>query len=166
MVHWNETFIIGENPTKCWFSVNTSDKFTVFTTNCNIWKGKWANIFLFNGEVYVLMFRGHIFAKRVGRFRWFEKYKNIINIPSIKTWFELNRTFIEPVLLMMWNENVREKCKENVRNAVLIKRILSKTERESIYYHFRRNHESSNFQKLARYKWICREICDFFSWST
>ena len=31
LVRWNETFIIGENRTKCWFSVNTSDKFTVFT---------------------------------------------------------------------------------------------------------------------------------------
>ena len=32
----------------------------------------------------------------------------------------------------------------------------------SIYYHFRRDHESNSFQKLARYKWICRETCDFF----
>ena len=151
MVRWNETFIIGENPTKCWFFVNTSDKFWCLKTKVS--------------QVYVLMFRGHIFAKRVGRFRWFKKYKNIINIPSIKTWFELNRTFIQPVLLIMWNENVSEKCKENVRNVILIKCILSETECKSIYYHFRRNHESSNFRKLARNKWICREICDFFSWS-
>ena len=40
--------------------------------------------------------------------------------------------------------------------------ILSKTECKSIYYHFRRDHESSSFRKLARNKWICREICDFF----
>ena len=40
--------------------------------------------------------------------------------------------------------------------------ILSKTECKSIYYHFRRDHESSNFRKLARNKWICRETCDFF----
>ena len=33
LVCWNETFIIGENSTKCWFPVNTSDKFTAFTTN-------------------------------------------------------------------------------------------------------------------------------------
>ena len=32
MVCWNGTFIIGENSTKCWFSVNTSDKFLIFTT--------------------------------------------------------------------------------------------------------------------------------------
>ena len=32
----------------------------------------------------------------------------------------------------------------------------------SIYYHFRRDHESSSFQKLARNKWICRETFDFF----
>ena len=32
MVRWNETFIIGENPNKCWFSVNTSDKFIVYTS--------------------------------------------------------------------------------------------------------------------------------------
>ena len=32
LVRWNETFIIGESPAKCWFSVNTSNKFTVFTT--------------------------------------------------------------------------------------------------------------------------------------
>ena len=43
--------------------------------------------------------------------------------------------------------------------------ILSKTECKSIYYHFRRDHESSSFWKLARNKWICQEICDFFSWS-
>ena len=40
--------------------------------------------------------------------------------------------------------------------------ILSKTECKSIYYHFRRDHESSSFRKLARNKWICREIYDFF----
>ena len=40
--------------------------------------------------------------------------------------------------------------------------ILSKTECKSIYYHFRHDHESSSFQKLARNKWICRETCDFF----
>ena len=40
--------------------------------------------------------------------------------------------------------------------------ILSKTDCKSIYYHFRRDHESSSFWKLARNKWICREICDFF----
>ena len=40
--------------------------------------------------------------------------------------------------------------------------ILSETERKSICYHFRRNHESSSFRKLARNKWICRETCDFF----
>ena len=43
--------------------------------------------------------------------------------------------------------------------------ILSKTECKSIYYHFRRDYESGSFRKLARNKWICREICDFFSWS-
>ena len=41
--------------------------------------------------------------------------------------------------------------------------ILSKTERKSIYSHFRRDHEYSSFQKLARNKWICRETCDIFS---
>ena len=40
--------------------------------------------------------------------------------------------------------------------------ILSKTECKSICYHFRRDHESSSFRKLARNKWICRETCDFF----
>ena len=40
--------------------------------------------------------------------------------------------------------------------------ILSKTECKRIYYHFRRDHESSSFRKLARNKWICRETCDFF----
>ena len=33
LVRWNKTYKIGENSTKCWLSVNTSDKFTVFTTN-------------------------------------------------------------------------------------------------------------------------------------
>ena len=33
LVGWNKTFKIGENSTKCWLSVSTSDKFTVFTTN-------------------------------------------------------------------------------------------------------------------------------------
>ena len=31
LVRWNENFIIGEKLTKYWFSVNTSDKFTVYT---------------------------------------------------------------------------------------------------------------------------------------
>ena len=43
--------------------------------------------------------------------------------------------------------------------------ILSITECKSIYYYyFRRYHESSSFQKLARNKWICQEIYDFFSY--
>ena len=41
--------------------------------------------------------------------------------------------------------------------------FYQKTECKSIYYHFRHGHESSSFRKLARNKWICREICDFFS---
>ena len=40
--------------------------------------------------------------------------------------------------------------------------ILSKTECKSIYYHFRRDHESSSFRKLARNNWICRKTFDFF----
>ena len=40
--------------------------------------------------------------------------------------------------------------------------ILSKTECKSIYYHFRCDHESNSFRKLARNKWTCRETCDFF----
>ena len=32
----------------------------------------------------------------------------------------------------------------------------------TIYYHFKRDHESSSFRKLARSKWICRETYDFF----
>ena len=43
--------------------------------------------------------------------------------------------------------------------------ILSKTECKSIYYHFRPDHQSSSFRKLARDKWICRETCDFFSYT-
>ena len=43
--------------------------------------------------------------------------------------------------------------------------ILSKIECKYIYYHYWRDHESSSFRKLARNKWICPEICDFFSWS-
>ena len=43
--------------------------------------------------------------------------------------------------------------------------ILSKTECKSIYYHLRRDHETSSFWKLARNKWICRETFDFFPWS-
>ena len=39
--------------------------------------------------------------------------------------------------------------------------ILLKTECKSIYYHFRRDHESSNFCKVAGNKWICRETWDF-----
>ena len=40
--------------------------------------------------------------------------------------------------------------------------ILSKTECKSIYYHFRRDHESRSFQKRARNKWICQETGDFY----
>ena len=40
---------------------------------------------MFNGKIYALVFRKNIFVKRVGRFRLFKKYKNIIIIPSIKT---------------------------------------------------------------------------------
>ena len=40
--------------------------------------------------------------------------------------------------------------------------ISSNTERKSIYYHFTHDHKSSGFRKLARNKWICWEICNFF----
>ena len=40
--------------------------------------------------------------------------------------------------------------------------ILSKTEYKRTYYHFRRDHESSSFQKLAKNKWKGQETCDFF----
>ena len=39
--------------------------------------------------------------------------------------------------------------------------ILSKTECVSIYYHFKRDHESISFRKPARNKLICRETFDF-----
>ena len=35
--------------------------------------------------------------------------------------------------------------------------IMSKKECKSIYYHFRRDHESSSFRKLARNKSVCRK---------
>ena len=41
--------------------------------------------------------------------------------------------------------------------------ILSKTECKSIYYQFRREHESTSFPKLVRKKWICRETSEFFT---
>ena len=106
LVHWNETFIICENPSKCFFSPNTIDKFTVFTTNFDIQKWKWANVFLFSNDILCSMFRGHIFAKQFNRFRWFKKYKNITIRPSIKTRFKFYRTFIQPVSLIMWKEIV------------------------------------------------------------
>ena len=108
LVRWKKGFIIGENSTKCWFSINNSDKFTNFTTNFEVYKRKWATIFLFNGEVYVLMFKGHIFAKRLGRLKWFKKYKSIINIPFTKTWFRFYRTFIQQVFFIIWKENVSQ----------------------------------------------------------
>ena len=108
LVRWKKGFIIGENSTKCWFSINNSDKFTNFTTNFDVYKRKWATIFLFNGEVYVLMFKGHIFAKRLGRLKWFKKYKSIINIPFTKTWFRFYRTFIQQVFFTIWKENVSQ----------------------------------------------------------
>ena len=40
--------------------------------------------------------------------------------------------------------------------------ILSKTECKRIYYHFRRDHESSSFRKQASNKWIFQETCDIF----
>ena len=39
---------------------------------------------------------------------------------------------------------------------------LTTIQEHSIYYHFRHDHESSSFRKLARNKWSCRETCDFF----
>ena len=41
--------------------------------------------------------------------------------------------------------------------------FYQKKECKSIYYHFRRDHESSSFRKLAKNRWICRETCDFFA---
>ena len=38
LVRWNETFIVGKNPTKCWFSVNTSDKFPIFSILMSLFK--------------------------------------------------------------------------------------------------------------------------------
>ena len=88
------------------FSINTSDKLTVFMRNIDVWKWKWANIFIFNGKLYVLVFRRHVFAKRVGRFKLFNKYKDIINILSIKTCFKFYSTFIQSVFFIVWKENV------------------------------------------------------------
>ena len=105
-VHWNETFVICENPSKYMFSANTIVRFTVFTTNFDIQKRKWANISLFSCDILCSMFRGHIFAKRFNRFRWFKKYKNITIRPSIKTGFKFYRIFIQPVFLIMWKEMV------------------------------------------------------------
>ena len=46
---WYVGVIIGENPTKCWFSVNTSDTFTVFTTNFDVEKKEVSQYFLVQG---------------------------------------------------------------------------------------------------------------------
>ena len=44
--------------------------------------------------------------------------------------------------------------------------ILSKIECMSIYYHFKHDHESSGFQKLASHKWmdllLLKKNCDYF----
>ena len=42
-------------------------------------------------------------------------------------------------------------------------RILSKTECKSIYYHFRRDHASSSFEKPVRRECISQKTQDFFS---
>ena len=51
---------------------------------------------MFKTKIHVLAFRGHIFSKLVGRFRWFEKCENTIHIPSINC-FKLYKTFINPL---------------------------------------------------------------------
>ena len=68
---------------QCWISVNT-DKFCVFT-NFDIKKRKWTKIFVFNAELYVLMFRRPIFSNKVDRFKWFELCKNTTHLPSLKS---------------------------------------------------------------------------------
>ena len=44
--------------------------------------------------------------------------------------------------------------------------FYQKTECESIYYHFRHDHESSSFQKLARNKWIFQKIFMISFWES
>ena len=90
MVRWNETFIIGENSFKCWFSVNTSNKFIVVTTNFDVQKWKWAKIFLFNGEVYILILRGHLFVvKGISK----NDFHDLLNLATKKSFFTFNNKF-------------------------------------------------------------------------
>ena len=42
--------------------------------------------------------------------------------------------------------------------------VLTKAECKSVYYHFRRDHERTSFRKLARNKWMSRNLW-FFLWS-
>ena len=75
LVRWSKNFIIGENSTKCWFSVTLVTNLPIVQHILMSKKWKRASISLFNSEFYVLVFRGQIFMKRVGRFRWFKGTK-------------------------------------------------------------------------------------------
>ena len=39
-------------------------------------------------------------------FSWFEKNKNVINIFSVKNWFQLIRSFLKPFDFIKWQENI------------------------------------------------------------
>ena len=47
---------------------------------------------MFNGAVYVLVIREHV-RETSGQMQVVQKYTNIINTPSIKTWFKLSQSF-------------------------------------------------------------------------
>ena len=56
----------------------------------------------------VLVFRKNISLKGLGRFKWCKKYKSIVNIPLVRNYFKVYRTFVTQIYFMMRGENVED----------------------------------------------------------
>ena len=91
--------------------------------------------------------------KQIRKFRdvfsRFEKNKNVINIFSVKNWFELLRTLFKPFNCIKWRENVcHSRCKRRSHGhaILLFKKNITKYEMQFL---------SSLWQNVLKLRFIC-----------
>ena len=75
----------------------------------------------------------------MSRFRWFKKCKCIINIPSMKTWFKLYWSFLQP--LCSWCErnmfvNIEPKCDPVAGPSTWMRNLLLNVKNDSLVVNF------------------------------
>ena len=88
--------------------------------------------------------------------------KPILNKADSSLPLELFYCNISGYIITSYDDVHLSHCAYTIVSVFIMLRVLSKTKCKSTYYHFRRDHQSSSFRKLARNKSICRETCDFF----